>query len=150
MVGHPDRCPFVPFDPGWSLFTAGGQFAALVPYTSTHLGGRRGHPFALNRSVAGAGIVHLDPAGYPEIDKNGSVVFIGENGAGKSFGLKSLCDSILNTGGQVMVIDKSNEGEWATFAATYTDASIVDPTAPIWSMDPLRVLGRAEGSPGGG
>ncbi len=132
---------------GWSLFTAGGQFAALVPYTSTHLGGRRGHPFALNRSSGRAGIVHLDPAGYPEIDKNGSVVFIGENGAGKSFGLKSLCDSILNTGGQVMVIDKSNEGEWATFAATYTDASIVDPTAPIWSMDPLRVLGRAEGSP---
>lgn len=131
---------------GWSLFTAGGQFAALVPYTSTHLGGRRGHPFALNRSSGRSGIVHLDPGGYPEIDKNGSVVFIGENGAGKSFGLKSLADSILNTGGQVMVIDKSNEGEWATFAATYTDPAIVDPTAPSWSMDPLRVLGQAEGS----
>lgn len=132
---------------GWSLFTAGGQFAALVPYTSTHLGGRQGHTAALNRSSGRTGVVHLDPAGYPEIDKNGSVVFIGENGSGKSFGLKSLCDSILNTGGQVMAIDKSNEGEWATFASTYTSPTIVDPTEPAWSMDPIRVLGRVEGSP---
>ena len=130
---------------GYAGFTTSGDLSALVPFTSTHLGGRKGHPWALNTSSARTSVIHLNPGGYPELDKSGSLCFVGENGAGKSTSLKTLTGSIVDEGGQLLTIDKSNEGEWATFAASFTDTVsdpvIVDPAALQWSMDPLRCLG---------
>lgn len=132
-------------------FTTSGDLSALVPFTSTHLGGRKGHPWALNTSSARTSIIHLNPGGYPELDKSGSLAYVGENGAGKSTALKTLTGSIVDEGGQLLTIDKSNEGEWATFAASFTDTAsapvIVDPAALTWSMDPLRCLGVDDGAP---
>ena len=144
--------------------TTSGDLSALVPFVSTHLGGRRGHPWALNTSSARTSIIHLNPGGYPELDKSGSVCFVGENGAGKSTALKTLAGSIVDEGGQLLAIDKSSEGEWATFAASLTASNpdsttsadglvgpagpvIVDPEDLRWSMDPLRCLGVDDGAP---
>lgn len=130
----------------WSLHTTGSQFSALVPFTTTRLGGSRGTVWGVNETTARQSIVHLNPGGYPEIDKSGSMVYAGELGAGKSSGMKSVCNGIVDERGQIMVIDKSGDGEWATFAASLTEPVIVDPEDLKWSMDPLRVLGTHDGS----
>ena len=131
-------------------FTTSGDLSALVPFTSTHLGGRKGHVWALNTSSARTSVIHLNPGGYPELDKSGSFAFAGELGSGKTVGLQSAGGSIVDEGGQLLSIDKSSEGEWARFAASLTDANntpvIVDAASPRWSMDPLRCLGLDDGA----
>lgn len=124
----------------WSLHTTADQFSALVPFTTTRLGGRKGPVWGLNESTARTSVIHLDPGGYPELDKSGSAALAGELGGGKTSAMKSMCNAIVDEGGQLMAIDKSDDGEWARFAATFTDPAIVDPDIPRWSMDPLRVL----------
>lgn len=125
----------------YAQFTTSDQFARLVPITTTKLGGQKGAIFALNTATARADVVHLDPGGYPELDKSGSVAFSGELGAGKTYGLKTMAGHIVAQGGQLFTIDKSAEGEWAVFARALTDdAVVVDPSDPKWSMDPLRCL----------
>lgn len=129
----------------YAQFTTSDKFACLVPVTTTRLGGRRGPAAALNQATARADVVHLDPGGYPELDKSGSMAWVGELGAGKSYGMKSINAFIVARKGQMLAIDKSAEGEWATFATvlgtvTGTQSVIVDPTDPHWSMDPLRCM----------
>lgn len=131
----------------WAGFTSAGKLALMVPYISTDLGGRRGPVWGLNRSTARTGVIHLDPGGYPELDKSGSVCFVGELGAGKSAAMKSMANAIIDEGGQILAIDKSADGEWAYFAQALTAATVVDPEDLRWSMDPLRVLGLQDGSP---
>lgn len=129
----------------YAQFATSDGFAMAVPFTTTKLGGRRGHPLCLNISSARPGIVHLDPGGYPVIGKSGSVAWVGELGAGKSVGMKTLAAGMVDTSGQLLAIDRSAEGEWATFAATITDSVIVDIKEPKYSMDPLRVLDKDQG-----
>lgn len=125
----------------YAQFTSSDKFARLVPVTTTRLGGRKGAVVALNTATARADVVHLDPGGYPELDKSGSVAFSGELGSGKSYGMKTMAGHVVAQGGQLLSIDKSKEGEWATFAqALVPDAVIVDPEDPCWSMDPLRCM----------
>ncbi|MDN5768985.1 MAG: ATP-binding protein [Humibacillus sp.] len=121
--------------------TSSDQFAKLVPFTSTRIGGRRGATFLLNRSTSRRSIVHLNPAGYPEIDKSGSVMAVGELGGGKTVFLKLVTTTVVDEGGQGMAIDKSNDGEWARLAKTLSpDPVICDPDQPRYSSDPLRAL----------
>lgn len=129
-----------------SGFTSSGDLSALVPFVSTQLGGRKGHPWALNTSSARTGIIHLNPGGYPELDKSGSIAFAGDLGAGKTVALMALAGSIVDEGGQLLAIDKSNEGEWARFARSFTEPLIVDPADLHWSMDPLACLGLDAGA----
>lgn len=125
----------------YSQFTSSDMFARLVPFTSTALGGHQGPIFALNQSTARVGVVHLDPGGYPELDKSGSMAFVAELGAGKTVGMKTINAHIVSMGGQMFAIDKSSEGEWAWFAAALSpDAIVVDPTDLQYSMDPLRIF----------
>lgn len=131
----------------YAHYTTAGKLAMMVPFTTTHLGGRRGPVLALNTSTARLGAVHLDPGGYPELDKSGSCAFVAELGAGKSYAMKTACSAQVEMGGQFFAIDKSNEGEWAVFAASFASHAIVDPDDPHWSMDPLRILGLDQGSP---
>ena len=68
------------------------------------------------------------------------MAFCGEQGGGKTFGMKTISGHVVAQGGQMFAIDKGTEGEWAYFAEALTeDRAIVDPMTPKWSMDPLRV-----------
>ncbi len=129
----------------WALHTTSAKMSALVPFTTTRLGGRTGPVWGLNESTARTSVIHLAPGGYPELNKSGSVAFIAELGAGKSVGLKAMCNAIVDELGQVMAIDKSADGEWAYYARSLTDPVIVDPEALEWSMDPLRIFPGADG-----
>lgn len=137
----------------YAQFTSSAHFAKLVPFIGNKLGGKRGAAFALNRGTSRPQVVHIDLAGYPELDVSGAILVVGEMGAGKSVMLKTCSSDLVDQGGQWWAIDKSEDGEWAVFARTFVkhevvdgevvevpDHQVVDVVDPSVSMDPLRIL----------
>lgn len=122
-------------------YTTSTRWAALVPFINYRLGGERGPVLMLTEGTARPRAVHMDLSGYPELDKSGSALAVGEMGSGKSYFLKTCAYHVAATGGRWMAVDKTAEGEWATFAQAFAAHTIIDPTCPAWSMDPLRILG---------
>jgi len=127
--------------------TTSDQFAMLVPFTTTKIGGKKGPVFALNTSNARMSAVHIDPGGYPELDMSGAMVFTGELGAGKSYAMKTTVAHQVAMGADVCAIDKSGDGEWAHFITSLIDDFVVvDPENLTCSMDPLRIMGDPKAS----
>lgn len=132
--------PRTPIIRAYAQFTSSDKFAMLVPFTQNRLGGDKGPLAALDKSTSRPRPIHLDIAGYPELDLSGSFAVVGELGSGKTVVQKTLMNHVVELGGTFMAIDKSAEGEWARFARTFDTHIVVDPDAPEWSMDPLRML----------
>lgn len=124
----------------YAQYTDSKKFAMLVPFTEHRLGGDKGPLAALDKSTSRPRPIHLDIAGYPELDLSGSIVVVGELGSGKTVVQKTVMNHIVELGGSFMAIDKSADGEWARFARTFASHNVVDPDDPTCSMDPLRIL----------
>ena len=126
-------------------YTTSENFARLVPVIAYRLGGESGPVLAVDKEMSRPVTVHLNPAGYPELDLSGSIQVSGELGSGKTVCQKTVMAHIVDQGGKFFSIDKSEDGEWARYAITFDSHAVVDPDDPQWSMDPLRVLGGSAG-----
>ncbi len=83
-----------------------------------------------------------------ERDISGSFGATGENGSGKSTFLKTVAGHTFDRDGLLVVIDRSDNQEWATFARSLNQdrTSVVDLMEPRYSLDPLRMFGPRIGS----
>jgi len=61
-------------------------------------------------------------------------------GQGKSVALKKLAGDVVDRGGLVVVVDRTEVGEWVTWASSVTDVTIADVVDPVASLDPLRLF----------
>lgn len=129
----------------YSQITTSDHFAKMVPFVDVRLGGRRGPVVFLSEATSRPRPVHLDIAGYPELDVGGDVAIIAEKGSGKSVLQKTLCAHLVARGGQFLAIDKSEDGEWEKFAAGLGSAQVVQALDPTLSVDPLRLFGPVRG-----
>lgn len=84
--------------------------------------------------------VLFNPDGATDRNVAGSIAFVGDLGSGKSFALKKIAGAIVDRLGRIIVSDRTNMGEWALWASSLSDPSIVDVSSPQWSLDPLRVF----------
>lgn len=125
----------------FTQITTSRHFAAYVPLIRNGLGDRTGPLFALNISNARTEVVHLDIAGRSLRDVSGSVSITGELGGGKSFTIKVVMDAFIDRGGQAVIVDQSDSGEYAAWATAVTDAVVADLVDPEYSLDPLRLFG---------
>lgn len=132
--------PRTPMIKTYAQFTSSEHFSKLVPFVGNQLGGQRGAAFALNKGTSRPQVVHVDLAGYPELDVSGAILAVGEMGAGKSVLLKTCASDLVDKGGQWWAIDKSEDGEWAVFARTFESHQVVDAMDPQVTMDPLMTL----------
>lgn len=123
------------------------SFAASVPLTSTDLGHDSGSPLGLNITNGRSGMVMHDIGGAIESDVSGSVAVAGELGGGKSVTLKRLSGDVVDRGGRMIAIDRTQVGEYAIFAESITRAAVVDIADPQLSLDPIRVFGLDVGTP---
>lgn len=138
--------PTSPVVRAYAQVTTSEHFSKLVPFIDIRLGGRTGPVPMVSTSTSRPRPVHLDIAGYPELDIGGDMMIVAEKGAGKSFFQKTLCAQIVARGGQICAIDKSEDGEWERFITQLGSHQVVDALHPTHSMDPLRILPGAAGA----
>lgn len=153
----------------YAHITSSRKWAMMVPLTSRRLGGNEGPVPFLSEETSRPQAVHLNPAGYPELDMSGAVLVVAELGAGKSVFLKTNCAHLVSRGGLFIAIDGSPDGEWVKFAQTafgtpstpHADdaqttpdqeedadgaVTVVSVLDPRYSMDPIRLLGPEGGA----
>ncbi|MDO5053008.1 MAG: ATP-binding protein [Pseudoclavibacter sp.] len=128
--------------------TTGREFASAVPLASTELGDRRGIRLAENITSGRRAPVFLDPEGTIQADRSASIGIVAELGAGKSYALKKIAGDVLDRGGRVFIIDRTEAREYARFADSLLPGrtTTVDLVRPRVSLDPLRIFGAREGS----
>lgn len=129
----------------FAQITNSHHLSAVVPCASTDLGDTKGPLLGLNICSGRVGVVHHDVAGMAERDVSGSYAVAGQLGAGKSVLLKSTGAAVVDRGGQVVAIDRTTRGEYAKWAQSITDATVVDINAPDVSLDPIRLFGPTVG-----
>ena len=130
----------------FAQITTSRALAAAVPVANTDLGDDKGILAGLNISGGPPGAVLHDPAGAAVRDVSGSLAIAGELGAGKSLLLKLLLGGVIDRGGRIICIDRTKAGEYANWAASVTDAAVVNVDDPAFSMDPLRLFGPRAGA----
>lgn len=128
--------------------TTGREFAMGVPVVSNAVGEANGFMIAYNISSGRRSPVLMNIGGNMERDLSGSFGATGENGSGKSTFLKTVAGHTFDRDGLLVVVDRSDNQEWATFARSLNQdrTSVVDLMAPKYSMDPLRIFGPKVGS----
>lgn len=119
--------------------------AAMVPLASSALGDTHGSLLGLNLTGQLNGVLH-DLDGASGRDNSGSIALAGEKGGGKSLALKKLAGDVVDRGGRVICIDRTQIGEYATWAASVTNAAVVDIAEPAVSLDPLQLFDSATAS----
>lgn len=128
--------------------TTGREFASGLPLVSCFLGDDRGIRLGDNITTGRHTPILIDLHGNIRADSSGSFGVVSELGGGKSVLLKTIAGDVLDRGGRIVAIDRTNAREYATFAQSLTGAQarVVDILEPEWSLDPIRVLGPDKGA----
>lgn len=130
----------------FAQITTSRALSAAVPLASTELGDNAGSLLGVNISTGRPGVVLHDIAGASARDVSGSLAIAGELGVGKSVALKKLAGDVVDRGGLVVIPDRTQQGEWARWARSITQAIVIDLADPDVSLDPLRLFGPKIGS----
>ncbi len=129
----------------FTQYQLASDFAMAMPWASADVGDPTGMLLGVSLDGGTARPVLLDLADAPRQDASSSLGAVGELGAGKSVLLKSIQIGLLDRGGQVIAVDRTPVGEWATFARAAAPGRHQVITAgqdAQISMDPLRVFPR--------
>ena len=77
-----------------------------------------GDPRGIAIGYSAKDMVFIDPAYGPATNRPGAIGMIGEPGSGKSYTSKILAGAHLLRGGRLVVLDRTELGEWKTFIET--------------------------------
>ena len=140
----------------FAQITTSKALAAMVPLASVRLGDRKGSALGLNIAhgpllaenvpCGPTSVVLHDLEGASDRQVSGSAAVAGELGAGKTATLMKLAGDVVDRRGQLVIADRTAKGEWATWAASLTQAVVINAADPVLSLDPLRVFGASIGS----
>ncbi|WP_331727385.1 ATP-binding protein (plasmid) [Kitasatospora sp. NBC_00374] len=91
--------------------------------------------------------VFLDLASAPASNIAASLAVLGDLGSGKSVLLKMIMAALVDRGHRAIVIDRTNNREYASFARSAAPGrhQVIDAADATISIDPLRVLPAAQG-----
>src|SRR5690606_5892628 len=134
----------------FAQITTSRALSATVPMASIHLGDTRGSALGLNighgpllaenTPCGPADVVMHDLEGASDKQLSGSIAIAGALGAGKTALLMKISGDVVARGGQLVIADKSDKGEWVSWAQGLGRVMVVDPVRPEWSLDPLRIF----------
>lgn len=128
--------------------TTGRELATGIPLTASELGDMKGARFGVNITTGRQGQILRDIEGNNKADLSGSFGVVAEKGAGKSVLLKCELGAVVDRGGRVLAIDRTEAEEYATFALTLRPdhTAVAGLLNPQWNLDPLRMFGPKEGA----
>ena len=101
-----------------------------------------GDPHGIPIGYSASDMVFVDPAYGPATNRPGAIGLVGEPGSGKSYTSKVLAAGHLWRGGRLVVLDRTELGEWKAFIEAVTDNVAVlriDETAD-YDLNPLRMF----------
>jgi hypothetical protein len=134
----------------FAQITTSRALAATVPLASIHLGDTKGSVLGLNighgplrdvnKPCGPTDVVMHDLEGASDKQLSGSIAIAGALGAGKTALLMKISGDVVARGGQLVIADKSDKGEWVSWAQGLGRVVVVDPVRPQWSLDPLRIF----------
>ena len=121
------------------------DLAAGMPFAGVALGDDTGMLLGASRDAGCARPVLLDPAAGPRHNRDGSLAAFGTLGAGKSYLAKRLAAAVVLRGGQMLLIDRTQAGEYVRFADALAQVGartqvVTIGTAGALLLDPLRVF----------
>ncbi|MCX8559170.1 ATP-binding protein [Mycolicibacterium mucogenicum] len=120
--------------------TPSADAAAFVPFVSADVGDGTGPVIGINLSSGTFEPVHLDIVGRCSRQMAASVAVVGEPGGGKTYCIQTIGSGVLDKGGQILAVDRTELGEYANWAKGLTKADVIDIADPSISMDTLRVF----------
>lgn len=128
--------------------TTGREFSSSVPMVLTELGDEQGANLGENITAGRHTPILIDLQGNIQADSSGSFGCVAELGAGKSVLMKETAGTVVDRGGRIVAIDRTESKEYAHFARSLTKekTTIVDLMTPQYSLDPLRVFGPRVGA----
>jgi AAA-like domain len=100
----------------YTQFMLARDLAAGSPFCGSEVGDPSGLLLGVSLDSGNATPVLFDPAFGPKANASPSLAAVGRLGSGKSFFLKRLCWDTVARGGQVVTIDRTQSGEYVTFA----------------------------------
>ncbi|MGH9214305.1 MAG: ATP-binding protein, partial [Acidimicrobiales bacterium] len=124
----------------YTQFMLARDLAAGSPYCGSDVGDPSGLLLGVSLDGDSTTPVLFDPAYGPQVNASPSLAAVGRLGSGKSFFLKRLCWDTVARGGQVVTIDRTQSGEYVTFAravAGRVQVVHLEPGADV-RLDPLR------------
>lgn len=124
----------------YAQITTSHGLSCAVPLASAALGDTKGSLLGFNISTGRTGVVMHDIAGAATKDASGSLAIAGELGSGKSLTLKKLAGDALDRGARIIAIDRTQMGEYVSWARAHAHTAVVDVAAPAYSLDPLRLF----------
>jgi hypothetical protein len=104
----------------YTQFMLARDLAAGSPFCGADIGDPTGLLLGVSLDGGTGTPVLFDPAFGPKVNTSPSLAAVGRLGSGKSFFLKRLCWDTIARGGQVVTIDRTRSGEYATFAKAVT------------------------------
>jgi AAA domain-containing protein len=121
------------------------DLAAGMPFAGSTVGDTGGMLLGASRDAGCARPVLLDPASGPRNDRDGSMAAFGTLGSGKSYLAKRLAATVLMRGGKMVLIDRTQAGEYVRFAATMSEVGVRAQVLTVSDeggllLDPLRVF----------
>jgi len=121
------------------------DLAAGMPFAGSSIGDGGGMLLGASRDAGCLRPVLLDPASGPKHDRDGSIAAFGTLGSGKSYLAKRLAATTLMRGGKMILIDRTQAGEYVRFAQTMAEIGIRSQVVTVNEgggllLDPLRVF----------
>ena len=121
------------------------DLAAGMPFAGSAVGDNGGMLLGASRDAGCVRPVLLDPASGPRHDRDGSLAVFGTLGSGKSYLSKRLAATVLMRGGKMIMIDRTQAGEYVRFAAAMAEVGIRSQVVTVNDdggllLDPLRVF----------
>ncbi|MFE0462281.1 ATP-binding protein [Kitasatospora sp. NPDC058965] len=128
-------------------FQLSEDWAMSGAFTVPEIGDESGPMIGQSLDVGTTRPVYLDLAAAPLSNIAASLAVLGDLGSGKSVLLKLIISSLLDRGHRAIVIDRTSQREYASFAATAAPGrhQVIDAADAQVSIDPLRVLPPAAG-----
>lgn len=122
------------------------DLAAGMPFAGSGIGDTTGMLLGASRDAGCARPVLLDPAAGPRHDRDGSIAAFGALGSGKSYLAKRLAATVLLRGGKMVLIDRTQAGEYVRFATAMSEAGVNTQVVTVSEnggllLDPLQVFG---------
>jgi hypothetical protein len=121
------------------------DLAAGMPFAGAAVGDTSGMLLGASRDAGSARPVLLDPAAGPRHDRDGSIAAFGALGSGKSYLAKRMAATVVLRGGKMVLIDRTQAGEYVRFAAAMSEAGVRTQVVTVSDqggllLDPLQVF----------